>query len=1424
MEESRRIFKFEGEPQEDFNLWMARTEAALQDKDAWDVVENDVVGNATQTGEFSDEEKKTVAKASAVIMQGLGDNPLRLCLQERENPHAMWNLLKERYAVVNVATKVQLQYQMARLCYNNQAMSAYIDQFQTIFNKLAAIGSPVDDDTKVATLLASFGDKSKSPYGQLVTALQATDTAVSWNATTARLLQEYYERSLTATHPQGRDTEPTMALNVRHRKKHFQGKGEHPKPWKKRGEKRRCYECKEIGHLARNCPKKGGSSTVGNDLIDGSAHHATMLLAKFNGMGEPQDKLHCKCSARHHIENCVTELETGNFTGSLIEETIEMESRSMVAATDMHDDRLLLDSGASGHMVRSLNWFVKTKNIEPKSIVLGNGETVVARKLGDIRVQVVLSDGQVEHIVKRWIEIKDVLYVPDLTTNLISCSQLCRTGYDIKFRGTRGRAMRDGLMEFQYRVEDGLYVINCANDTERPMKAYTTRGSTLALWHDRLGHAHLERIRELERRNAVIGLDLSQRKRDLDHCGDCRKGKQHRRTLKDKDINLQKGAVIHSDVSGRMPTRSLGGAEYYVTFIDEYSRYITVVPIASKGEVLTQFKKFHVWFERKYDCRIKSLHCDGGGEYVGCDGYLTEHGIERVHIPPYSPELNRLAERVNRTLMESARTMLFHAKMPAAFWAEAVAHAAEIRNRFICPRINYKTSYELLTGMRPRVDHLRVFGSLAWAFIPKDLRKKLDAKSEECVVIACHENSIYKVWVRERKRAIVARHVTILENTFPSPGWYPMPSGVIENQSEKSDVQRASMDRRSTPAGNELRSTPRIDGRPNDQDSDHNQTQEKGEEAREGWIGASSPSTHLNGRDLDTLTYIPDRPSRYREEGEDERTEDDRNIMSKRNVSEPANYPQRQRKQTEFYKPSGFLAEVTDDPSTVKEALSGEDANCWRDAIDSELQSLSQHTVWSVKKLPEGVRPLSSRFVFKKKMAQDGTIGRYKARLVVKGFLQGNVEHTFAPVVDFTTVRILLSVAVQKGMEINQMDVRTAFLHGEIDDTVFIMPPQGIDLNVPEGHALLLQKGLYGLKQAPRLWFEKWQRIMKEMEGIQMLSDGCLFRIRDVWVLLYVDDVILIGQTTREINNIKDELSKRLDMHDFGQLGSILGVQFERDTEGAWLMQTRYIDEILKTFGMEDCKSVSTPVTSSKSSDKDEAFVDQTYYQKIVGSLLFLASRTRPDISLAVNLLTRKASAPRSSDLVAAKRVLRYLKGTKHYGLRISGIVGKLHGYSDADWGNDTVDRRSVSGILLKIGSSPVFWRSKKQGCVSLSTSEAEFIAMSEATQHLIWLREMLKELGYKDDKATILYADNAGALVWGKEGVRNAKHVSIRKNFVKDNVKNGAVELRHCSTELMLADGFTKPLQRVRFEMLRMRTGVQKRQTHQEGDLEGQD
>ena len=306
-------------------------------------------------------------------------------------------------------------------------------------------------------------------------------------------------------------------------------------------------------------------------------------------------------------------------------------------------------------------------------------------------------------------------------------------------------------------------------------------------------------------------------------------------------------------------------------------------------------------------------------------------------------------------------------------------------------------------------------------------------------------------------------------NKFPATGWHlvPGPSGTLEDHSKGNDTVQQDPAARSElcPPQN---TSPTVHAQP--------------DATKEVAVTPSGGTVRSRDKQLDKVTYVPPHPSTH---GADDQNEVHRHEVtqnksrsdvdeSERPVSSEAGgaksseskYPQRERERTEFYQPeSSYLAELYSEPTTVKESMNGNEADCWKDAIDSELQSLRQHTVRTVEKLPDGVKPLETRFVFKKKMIPDGTVGRYKARLVVKGFLQGHVEHIFAPVIDFTTVRVVLAVAVQRGLYIHQMDVRTAFLHGDINDIMFISPPDGSKIELPSGCGLQLRKGLYGLKQ-----------------------------------------------------------------------------------------------------------------------------------------------------------------------------------------------------------------------------------------------------------------------------------------------------------------------------------------------------------------------
>ena len=343
-------------------------------------------------------------------------------------------------------------------------------------------------------------------------------------------------------------------------------------------------------------------------------------------------------------------------------------------------------------------------------------------------------------------------------------------------------------------------------------------------------------------------------------------------------------------------------------------------------------------------------------------------------------------------------------------------------------------------------------------------------------------------------------------------------------------------------------------------------------------------------------------------------------------------------------------------------------------------------------KLPEGAKPFQTRFVLTRKKSPDGSTKRYKARLVVRGYLQGYVDQTYAPVVDFNTIRVALALAIQRGYTIHQMDVKTAFLQGKIDEDIYVLPPRHSGIMLQPYQAFKLKKSLYGLKQSPKLWFETWKRLMLELCMKELCADQCVFRHGNVWILLYVDDIIIMGAKLKEVVSVKRRLSESLEMKDLGELHEFLGVSFTKDREGSWLSQKHFVEQMLSRFGMKNCKPVCTPaVTNEPGTETPSDDVDQRLYREIVGSLLFLSTRTRPDISAAVGLPSRRCSSPDDHALRAAKRVLRYLKGTTHFSLRIARKNGPLVAYSDSDWAGDPRDRKSTSGILLQLGKSSVY-------------------------------------------------------------------------------------------------------------------------------------
>ena len=406
-------------------------------------------------------------------------------------------------------------------------------------------------------------------------------------------------------------------------------------------------------------------------------------------------------------------------------------------------------------------------------------------------------------------------------------------------------------------------------------------------------------------------------------------------------------------------------------------------------------------------------------------------------------------------------------------------------------------------------------------------------------------------------------------------------------------------------------------------------------------------------------------------------------------------------------------------------------------------------------------------------------------------------------------------------MQIHQMDVVTAFLNGTLDEEIYMEQPQGFVKAGEEGLVCKLNKSLYGLKQSPRCWNKVFDEYMHSIGYQQSCADPCVY-IKHAGAAVsicavYVDDLILITQSGDEMADLKECLSERFNMTDMGKLHYCLGVSVVHDEKQGclWLHQKQYIQNMLDKFDLADANTVATPADCNvklRKSDGISKDVEAVHYQYMVGSLLYAAMETWPDIAQAVGVVSKFNSKPTQEHLTAVKRILRYLKGTQDLGLKFQKTDGQLTGYSDADWAGDLDDRHSTSGNLFVMTGGAVSWMSKKQATVALSTTEAEYVALCSATQEAIWLRRLLGDLdGDLVNGPTRILGDNQGAIAIGQNPVAHArtKHIDIKHHFVREAIHMGTIHLQYCSTTEMVADLLTKPLCKGQFEKLRESMGM---------------
>jgi histone deacetylase 1/2 len=1068
------------------------------------------------------------------------------------------------------------------------------------------------------------------------------------------------------------------------------------------------------GNAVRNNRGRGGRNGGGGRNHGGRTARPPQRASSSHGTNNTNDPLCQICKKPNHDAlQCWHRFDQAYQA----DDTVKLANAAVC-----NDVNWYVDTGATDHVTNDMERLTtKERYAGGDQIHVANGAGLSITHVGHSSIA-----GSV-----RPLYLNKILYAPKINKHLISVRKLAADNdafveFHPKYFCVKDQTTKNILLTGKCR--NGLYVLPSNNH-----QALLTAKISQEQWHRRLGHPATPVILRILQRNN-IAIDTSVLPSSV--CNACQLGKAHQLPFyPSSHVSTAPLQLVHTDVWGpALP--SANNSKYYVSFIDDFSRYVWIYFLKCKSDVEAVFLQFQKHAEHMLNTKIRSVQSDWGGEYHRLHKYFQATGIDHHISCPHTHQQNGLAERKHRHIVETGLTLLAQAQMPLRFWDEAFNTACYLINRMPSRTINNDTPIHKLFKTQPDYSLLKVFGCACWPNLRAYNDKKLSFRTKQCVFLGySSSHKGYKCFDRSTGRIYLSRDVVFDESLFPF------------SHISNSEEQTPQNSHHPTILPTLAKATQYTENAlifPQNLENPY-----PGEPAVENVHMANDQTNPVvDGQSSQAPAGCPS-PNAAQPENSDE----DGVAAEEENAQESPIVVRQHQMQTRLrnnivqakvftdgtirypVNARGFAAALSADrvsvsePRNLEEALANPD---WKKAMDLEYSALLKNETWELVPPPKGINLIDSRWVYKVKRNADGSVERFKARLVAKGFKQRHgIDYfdTYSPVVKPSTIRIILSLAVSQGWSMRQIDIQNAFLHGVLEEKVYMKQPPGYeDPSKPSHYICHLKKALYGLKQAPKAWHSKLTSKLHHLGFKGSVADASLFVFREggviIYMLIYVDDIIIVSSSDKATDKLIQNMNEDFAVQDLGPLEYFLGIEVKPDSNGVLLSQKRYALDLLKKANMEKCKPISTPMSSSERLSKNHGILlsgeEQFRYRSVVGGLQYL-TLTRPDLSFAVNKVCQFIQSPTDVHWVAVKRILRFVKGTVGFGLKIQRSSNLLlSGFSDADWAGCPDDRRSTSGFAVFLGTNLVSWSSRKQATVSRSSTEAEYKAIANVTAEII--------------------------------------------------------------------------------------------------------